>query len=146
MFDYILPPNVQIYCLSCFKMAANKTPGKMQKVQNVNCKIDCDVYCPGFKVIQWLPLSIIPTGKSFHQEIWDISRLFTHISLLFRALGSESHSFCLLGVGKSGKGHYNGPIMVIASLDVFNQQSILSDGQHTAYSTYQSLSVFLAAV
>ena len=29
MFDYILPPNVQIYCLSCFKMAANKTPGKM---------------------------------------------------------------------------------------------------------------------
>ena len=42
--------------------------------------------------------------KSFHLEIWDISRLFTHFSLLFPALGSvgpESHIFCLLGVGKS---------------------------------------------
>ena len=28
-FDYILPPNVQISCFCCFKMAANKTPDKM---------------------------------------------------------------------------------------------------------------------
>ena len=34
-----------------------------------------------------------PCWKSFHLEIWDISRLFTHFSLLFLALGSESHIF-----------------------------------------------------
>ena len=42
--------------------------------------------------------------KSFRLEIWDISRLFSHFSLLFPALGSvgsESHIVCLLGVGKS---------------------------------------------
>ena len=41
-----------------------------------------------------------PRWKSFHLEIWDISLLYTHFSLLFLALGSESHLFCLLGVGK----------------------------------------------
>ena len=44
-----------------------------------------------------------PRWKSFHLEIWDISRLFTHFSLVFPALGSESHIFCLLGAGKSGE-------------------------------------------
>ena len=42
-----------------------------------------------------------PRWKTFHLENWDISLLFTHFSLLFPAQGSESHIFCLLGVGKS---------------------------------------------
>ena len=36
-----------------------------------------------------------PQCKSFHQDIWDISWLLTHFSLLFQALGSYSHIFCL---------------------------------------------------
>ena len=43
-----------------------------------------------------------PNWKSFLLEIWDTSLPFTHFLLLFPALGSESHIFCLLGVvGKS---------------------------------------------
>ena len=38
---------------------------------------------------------------SFRLEICDISRLFTHFSQLFPAVGSESHFFILLEVGKS---------------------------------------------
>ena len=42
-----------------------------------------------------------PHCKSFCLEICDISRLFTHFSQLFPAIGSESHFFILLEVGKS---------------------------------------------
>ena len=38
-----------------------------------------------------------PRWKSFHLEIWDISLLYTHFSLLFLALGSESHLFLPFG-------------------------------------------------
>jgi len=36
-----------------------------------------------------------PRWKSFDLEIWDFSRLYTHFSLLFPALGSESHFFLI---------------------------------------------------
>ena len=42
-----------------------------------------------------------PHCKSFRLEICDISQLFTHFSQLFPAVGSESHFFILLEVGKS---------------------------------------------
>ena len=49
-----------------------------------------------------LPLNTYnPHCKSFRLEICDISRLFTHFSQLFPAVGSESHFFILLEVGKS---------------------------------------------
>ena len=39
-----------------------------------------------------------PRWKSFHLEIWDISLLYTHFSLLFLVLGSESHFFTFWGL------------------------------------------------
>ena len=42
-----------------------------------------------------------PRWKSLHKGVWNISRLFTHFTLLLPALGSETGIFCLLGVGKS---------------------------------------------
>ena len=42
-----LSPNVQSNCVSRFKMATNKT----EKLQNLNHKIDRDVYSSSFKVI-----------------------------------------------------------------------------------------------
>ena len=44
--DLPLPPNVQTYCFYSFKVALTK-----QKLQNLNRKIDLDVYCYSFKVI-----------------------------------------------------------------------------------------------
>ena len=50
--------------------------------------------------LKWLPIPLFPT-ESFYQEIWDISRLLTHFSLLFLALSSQSHISGLSGVAKS---------------------------------------------
>ena len=51
----------QICRLSGFKMATNKT----QKLQNLNCKTDCGVYCCSFEVMCDFQLPIIPTGSPF---------------------------------------------------------------------------------
>ena len=81
-------------------MATNKT----EKLQNLNIiKLIVMFTAPALK---WYVTSNTHNScwKSFHLEIWDISRLFTYFSLLFPALGSESHIFRLLGVGKSADG------------------------------------------
>ena len=46
---------------------------------------------------------------------WDISRLFTYFSLLFPALGSEPHIFCLLGFGESVVGGV-GPFLYLETV------------------------------
>ena len=85
----------QMCRLSCFKMAANKT----QKLQNLNCKIDCDVYCCSFEVMCDFQLPIIPTGSPFCRK-FGTSHDFLPISHHFSQLQvQESHIFSILPFG-----------------------------------------------
>ena len=85
----------QMCRLSCFKMATNKT----QKLQNLNCKIDCDVYCCSFEVMCDFQLPIIPTGSPFCRK-FGTSHDFLPISHHFSQLQvQESHIFSILSFG-----------------------------------------------
>jgi len=79
-------------------LKSDSPPTKLRCYKTKSSKIDRDVYCCSFNGTS---NTHNPLWKSLHKRVWDLSRLFTHFSLLLPALGSESGIFCLLGVGKS---------------------------------------------
>ena len=100
-------PNVHHSATKCadllflfFEMTANKT----EKLQNLNCKIDRDVYCCSFKICDFqnpqFPLEVPPVGNLGHLTTF-YPFLTTFPSSRFLQVQKLSHIFCLLGVGKS---------------------------------------------